>query len=93
MSKESAIQKESVVREDKVSKESVVQKELIQQELKALINEKEVLLGQINQLEQALRTGETNLRRAVEEHNKIQAQIEILQKLLQDPKPKKDPPA
>lgn len=76
-----------------MDKESVVQKELIQQELKALIDEKKVLVGQINQLEQALRTGEANLQRAVGEHNKIQAQIEILQKLLQDPKPKKDPPA
>lgn len=76
-----------------MSEESVIQKKLIQQELKALIDEKKVLIDQVNQLEQALRTGEANLQRAMGEHNKIQAQIEILQKLLQDPKPKKDPPA
>ncbi len=56
--------------------------QLIKKELEALFEQKKGLVDQVNQLQQAIKNGEVNLRQAIDAHNRTQAQIDILEKLL-----------
>lgn len=69
---------------DKMKKDFVIQGNLLEEELKKLIDQKEKMINVVTQLQQNLKICDTNLRRAMENHNRIQAQIEILQKILED---------
>lgn len=66
----------------KKTKEIKNPKELIKQELNTLADQKAKMVAQVNQLQQAIKNGEENLRRAIDVHNRTQAQIEVLQKIL-----------
>ena len=54
----------------------------MKEELKILLGKKEELVSQVNQLQEAIRNGQDNLNRAVDAHNRVQAQIDLLEKLL-----------
>lgn len=56
--------------------------QLIKDELKILSEQKKGLVDQVDQLQRAIKNGETNLRNAIDAHNRVQAQIDILEKLL-----------
>ena len=56
--------------------------QLIKKELEALFEQKKGLVDQVNQLQQAVKNGEANLRQAIDAHNRAQAQIDILEKIL-----------
>ncbi len=56
--------------------------QLMKEELKILLGKKEELVSQVNQLQEAIRNGQDNLNRAVDAHNRVQAQIDLLEKLL-----------
>ena len=56
--------------------------QLIKKELEALFEQKKGLVDQVNQLQQAIKNGEANLRQAIDAHNRTQAQIDILEKIL-----------
>ena len=56
--------------------------QLIKKELEGLVGQKEGLVNQVNQLQQAIKNGQDNLARAVDAHNRVQAQIDILEKVL-----------
>ena len=57
--------------------------QLMKEELKILLGKKEELVSQVNQLQEAIRNGQDNLNRAVDAHNRVQAQIDLLEKLLE----------
>ena len=73
-------------KEEKMSKETETkvknQKELIEQELITLTDQKAKMVTQVNQLQLVIKTSEERLQRAIDVHNRTQAQIDILQKVL-----------
>ena len=59
------------------------QRELIEQELITLTDQKAKMIAQVHQLQQVIKNGEENLGSAIDIHNRTQAQIDILQKILE----------
>ena len=70
--------------EKKTGIEKKTKEQLMKEELKILLEKKKELVGQVNQLQAAIRNGQDNLDLAVDAHNRVQAQIDILEKLLKD---------
>ncbi len=65
-----------------VKSKETIGKEAIKKELMILMDQKAKLVAQINQLQEAIKNGESNFRQVIDTHNRTQAQIDILEKIL-----------